>query len=396
MNQALIKLTKKLLLVEYRDTVDLTKISKVLPDVLVPIYSSIVDLHALGEDIDIDVLRNHYLNNNVLTDAMKEKQGLIFTEIDKASLITEQQANIIVDNETEKAIAQVIADAAIDVFNGKGGTVAEVLALAASYQDYEEDDSSLVDDDLDSLLDKTDKKNYFKLLPDTLQEVVGGITRGHVMQVFARTEAGKTTFVANLNRGFLEQGLKVVYIANEEPGEIIKLTHMRSYCGVTRDGLDLDRDKYRKMWAGVSDNFKLYYNTNFSLSDIDKILGYQKPDIWVVDQLDNVKYQGTIDSNVDRFNKLYREARCLAAKHNCAVVEVTQASALAEGKMKLQLDWMDGSKTAKPATADVIVGIGKKTHDDGIRGLTLCKNKASGKHDTVYVNIEPEIARYTA
>jgi archaellum biogenesis ATPase FlaH len=396
MDKALIKLLKKLLDHEYRDTVDPDTIRKILPDLLVPIYSSLCDLHCLGETIDLDVLKNHYFNNTVLTGAMKDKQDLIFNEIAKSNNITNEQADLVVEAEREKAIAHEIADAAIDVFNGKGGKLSGVIELATSYNNYEEDTTDVVVEGLDELLNVTDTKHYFNILPDTLQEAVGGIYRGHVVQIFASTEAGKTTFAANWCRGFLEQGLKVLYIANEEPGAIVKLTTIRSYCGATRDQLDLDRGKYNKEWAKVKDNFILFHNPDLSITDIDRIIGYHKPDVVIIDQLDNVKWQGNIDSNVDRFNKLYREARVMAARHQFAMVELTQASAMAEGKMKLQLDWMANSKVDKPATADLIIGIGKKTHDDGMRGLTLCKNKISGNHDTVYVTIEPSIARYVA
>ena len=92
--------------------------------------------------------------------------------------------------------------------------------------------------------------------------------------------------------------------------------------------------------------------------------------------------------------------RELAKRHDCAVIGVSQASAEAEGKTRVDFSMMEGSKTGKAAEADVVLGIGKHsgTNEDGepdhTRFLTISKNKLSGYHGSIPVMIEPEIGRY--
>ena len=76
---------------------------------------------------------------------------------------------------------------------------------------------------------------------------------------------------------------------------------------------------------------------------------------------------GQFNSSHERLRELYRCLRELAKRHDCAVIGVSQASAEAEGKTRVDFSMMEGSKTGKAAEADVVLGIGKHsgTNEDG-------------------------------
>jgi replicative DNA helicase len=82
----------------------------------------------------------------------------------------------------------------------------------------------------------------------------------------------------------------------------------------------------------------------------------------------------------------------MAKRHECALVAVSQASADAEGRTRLDFSMMENSKTGKAAEADLIIGIGKHGQsDDGepdtMRFLNISKNKLSGYHGVIPCNL---------
>jgi len=72
------------------------------------------------------------------------------------------------------------------------------------------------------LMARTQQDNLIKVLPTSLNRaILGGVLPAHHIVVFASTDLGKTLFAVNMSYGFLKQGLKVLYIGNEDPGEDI-------------------------------------------------------------------------------------------------------------------------------------------------------------------------------
>ena len=96
---------------------------------------------------------------------------------------------------------------------------------------------------------------------------------------------------------------------------------------------------------------------------------------------------------------MYRQARELAKRHECALIGVSQASDAARNRTRLDFSMMEGSKIGKAAEADLIIGIGKSSgeEDDGpdnTRYLNVSKNKISGWHGMVNCQLLPEVSRY--
>src|SRR5690606_21625344 len=90
--------------------------------------------------------------------------------------------------------------------------------------------------------------------------------------------------------------------------------------------------------------------------DVEEYTKYFNPSLIIFDQIDKIK--GFSADRPDlHLSKIYQWARELA-KTYCPVVGVCQASSSAEGKKWLTMEDMDGSKTGKPAEADLIIGVG--------------------------------------
>ena len=91
--------------------------------------------------------------------------------------------------------------------------------------------------------------------------------------------------------------------------------------------------------------------------------------------------------------------REVCKRHNVFGIGISQASADAEGRTHVTYAMMENSKTGKAAEADLIIGIGKSDvadSSDTRRYLTISKNKLTGFHGNIPVNLESTTSRYTA
>jgi hypothetical protein len=81
---------------------------------------------------------------------------------------------------------------------------------------------------------------------------------------------------------------------------------------------------------------------------------------------------------------------------------MSQLSAEAEGRSQLNQSMMEGSRTGKAAEADLMVLIGKtnaqiegEEEDSPMRHVNVVKNKLTGWHGMVNVDLDYQTARYT-
>jgi hypothetical protein len=96
-------------------------------------------------------------------------------------------------------------------------------------------------------------------------------------------------------------------------------------------------------------------------------------------------------------------ARNIAKQYGCAIIWMSQLSAVAEGKVYVDQSMMEGSKTGKAAEADLMVLISKNPQVEGAeeqdtqRHLNIAKNKLKGGwHGVVHCELDGERSQYTA
>jgi len=138
-----------------------------------------------------------------------------------------------------------------------------------------------------------------------------------------------------------------------------------------------------------------------TLGRLDAYCRRFKPDVLVVDQLDRVSASGEFASSHERLGEIYSKFREICKLHNTLGIGVSQASAEAEGKTVVTYFHSEGSRTAKGATADLVIGLGmspitdeSSSQENYIRYVTASKNKLSGWHGTIACKIVPQLSRY--
>jgi replicative DNA helicase len=242
---------------------------------------------------------------------------------------------------------------------------------------------------------------------DALNKSLGSLRKGNFGFLFARPEAGKTTFLASEISHMLTQ-LKdedgsVIWFNNEQAGGEVMLRMYQGYFGLRLEQIKANTDKYRDEFnRQTKGRFRLVDNANVDKGLVERICKRFNPSLIVFDQIDKIK--GFANDREDlRLGSIYIWARELA-KQYCPVIGICQADGSGEGQKWLTMDNVANAKTSKQAEADWILGMGN-IHAEGmqfIRYLNISKNKLLGDDDTISrlrhgkfeVLIEPEIARF--
>ena len=247
-------------------------------------------------------------------------------------------------------------------------------------------------DELDSLYSR---ENLIQLAPAILTDRTdGGAVRGDHILVFGRPEVGKSLFAINMVAGFLKQGLRILYIGNEDRIEKIQyrlrsnLSNM-SRAVIEKHGAEGVKEANRRAKKyGMDDRIVLVHLHPGSIAEIDELLDEHKPDVLVLDQIRNIGGGAELTA---RLNQIAIEVRSLLGRYNVLGLSVTQANA-PEGAPKLWLGDrdIDSSKTGLPAQIDLMLGVGatEEMLITGERAISIGKNKLSGNHEGFMVHFD--------
>ena len=238
-----------------------------------------------------------------------------------------------------------------------------------------------------------DKK--LKIAPKGLNDQLnGGLLRGQFLVLFARPEMGKSAMCITMIWGFLDQGLKVLYITNEDLPATLYGRMASAISGMTETQIrDNPQTAQERLDASNWGNLWVRELSPGTVAEISSEAAEVEPDVIIVDQLRNLTTRD--DNKVVQLEENAKGLRQLAKKHDCVMIAVTQAGAEAEGKLVLTPNHIDGSKTGIPGACDVLVGMGADDQylEANMRRLKLAKNKTGGGHGYLDISINPHLSR---
>lgn len=234
-----------------------------------------------------------------------------------------------------------------------------------------------------------------KLLPKSLTEHLdGGVRPGHHILVFAPTEMGKTLVVINMVAGFTMQGLRTLYVGNEDPVADLQMRYISRLTNLNkREVLANPAEAQRRL------DLRNYKNVIFAplapgnFRKIRDLVSRFKPQVVVLDQLRNIDVDS--ENRTQALEKAATEARNLAKSMDVVVISVSQAADSASGKRVLSRGDVDSSNIGIPGQMDVMIGIGadEEMEKMGMRMLSFPKNKISGKHSPIEIVVNPLLSK---
>jgi replicative DNA helicase len=291
--------------------------------------------------------------------------------------------------------ARLIGEKAIEIFTGESEEFGELQRLIDAVDDGRMSDKTTyteVASDLDELLDDVAEDPDFPFDFNLIHEEVPGLDRGNFGILFARPEVGKTTFCCFLAASYIRQGVKVVYWANEEPADRIKLRIIQSFFEVTDEEMRQQRAVLAQRYlTEVAPYLRVMDSVGTSVEEADEYAKLNKPDVMFMDQLDKFRIKGEFNRQDERLKAIYVYAREIAKRNKMLVWAVSQASYEAHDRQFIDYSMLDNSRTGKAGEADIIIGIGKTGSsevENDVRHICVSKNKLNGWHGMIHAQID--------
>ena len=349
-------------------------------------------------------------NNPTLTTAQKQAYSALFHKIKNETPLGGDIAGEVLSKLFQQVVGEDIANLGFDYVNGDKATLEPLRNLLEQYSDDFIPDLRVEwdDIDLDTLISKADLEARWTFNIPPLTRKVEGVNAGHLIEIGARPNTGKTSFHASLIAspgGFAHQGANCIILCNEEGYHRVGARYLTAATGMTMQEIKRDPSKARDLYAPVKERIKIKDATGRDMAWVESICKTYKPDIVLLDMGDKFAKGGYArQDEALKANAVH--ARQIAKEYECAVFYMSQLSADAEGKILLNQSMMEGSRTGKAAEADLMVLIAKnpiKTNENGTeqeedpqRHLNVVKNKLTGWHGVVHCQLEYKTARYEA
>ena len=374
--------------------------TSIFDDTYSKLYKTIEDAHcSYNQDLSAaDISAIWAVNNATATRAEHEIFQDALTEVDAATPVSLPIAKDVIEKLWMQETFREIAQLSLNASEGSTEIISKIYERIEQVKQglvYEDDLGDPVTDDIHELLASASDASRWPFNIETLSRNVLGIGPSEFAVVFARPETGKSSFGVSLAAapgGWCQQGARVLMMGNEETMKRTRLRAIQAWNGWSPKEVASRPDEAAARFSAIKDRFIMKDIQEWDFTKVDRYITRFKPDIVIIDQLDKVNIDGTYNSSHEKLREVYRRAREMAKRHECALVAVSQASADADGRTRLDFSMMENSKTGKAAEADLIIGIGKHGQtDDGepdtMRFLNISKNKLSGYHGVVPCNL---------
>ena len=347
-----------------------------------------------------------FSSNGTLTSANKTSYEVLFTKLSREEPMNNEIAKEVLSKLFQQMVGEEVANLGFDYVNGTKSNLEPLRNILDNYQDdftpsfrFEGDDISF-----DTLVDHLNVKYQWKFNIPSLARRVEGLSGGHFVIVGARPNTGKTSFHASIiasEGGFIDQGAKCVVLCNEEAYKRVGLRYLYCKSNMSSDQVLEKRKVALERYEPDRQLLSIKDATDKRMDYVEQLAKSVNPDVIVLDMGDKFATAGSDRSDI-YLKEAAIHARNIAKKYNCVIIWMSQLSAEAEGKINVNQSMLEGSKTGKAAEADLMLLLSKnpdiegQDSNDPQRHIRLAKNKLTGWHGTVHVELDVETGRYTA
>tara|TARA_X000001388_G_scaffold75508_1_gene70476 strand:- start:389 stop:1612 length:1224 start_codon:yes stop_codon:yes gene_type:complete len=347
-----------------------------------------------------------FSDNGTMTSANKTSYEVLFNKLSKEEPMNNEIAKEVLSKLFQQMVGEDIANLGFDYVNGTKNNLEPLRNILDNYQDdftpsfrFEGDDISF-----NTLVDHLNVKYQWKFNIPSLARRVEGLSGGHFVIVGARPNTGKTSFHASIiasEGGFIDQGARCVVLCNEEAYKRVGLRYLYCKSNMSSDQVLENRKLALERYEPVRQLLSIKDATDKRMDYVEQLAKSVNPDIIILDMGDKFASAGSERSDI-YLKEAAIHARNIAKKYNCVIIWMSQLSAEAEGKINVNQSMLEGSKTGKAAEADLMLLLSKnpdiegQDSNDPQRHIRLAKNKLTGWHGTVHVELDVETGRYTA
>jgi hypothetical protein len=361
-----------------------------------------------SRDVTPDEIEALFMANNpTLTTAQKQAYSHLFKQIKSEKPMGSDVAQEVLSKLFQQVVGEDIANLGFDYVNGSKSSLEPLRNLLEQYGDDFTPNLNVDWEDisLDTILALTDLESQWTFNIPTLTRKVEGINAGHLVEVGARPNTGKTSFHASLvagPNGFAWQGAKTIVLCNEEGYHRVAHRYITAATGMDKYEIANNKEYAMQEFGKIRDKIMFKDATGRDMNWVESVCKSYKPDVVILDMGDKFARSAGFARPDEALKANAIHARQIAKQQECAVFYMSQLSAEAEGKVVLNQAMMEGSRTGKAAEADLMIMISKnptvegQEEEDNQRHINVVKNKLSGWHGIVHCELEYKIARYVA
>ena len=346
-------------------------------------------------------------NNPTLTTAQKTAYSHLFGQVNKEQPMGSDVAQEVLSKLFQQVVGEDIANLGFDYVNGDKTSLEPLRMMLEQYGDDFTPNLRIdwEDIDLDTILAMTDLESQWTFNIPTLTRKVEGINAGHLIEVGARPNTGKTSFHASLvagPNGFAWQGARVIVLCNEEGYHRVAHRYITAATGMDKFEIVKNKQEAMRIFNQIRDKIMFKDATGRDMNWVESVCKSYKPDVVILDMGDKFARTAGFSRPDEALKANAIQARQIAKQQECAMFYMSQLSAEAEGKVVLNQAMMEGSRTGKAAEADLMIMISKnptvegQEEEDNQRHINVVKNKLSGWHGIVHTDLEYKIARYVS
>ena len=343
--------------------------------------------------------------NQSLTTSNKEVYRTLFSRFTKEQPMNTQIAEEVLSKLFQQVVGEEVANLGFDYVNGTANSLEPMRKILDAYQDDFTPNLKIEWDDIsfDTLLKASEVQSQWTFNIPSLKRKVEGISGGHFIIVGARPNTGKTSFHASVvasPNGFAHQGAKCIVLCNEEMYDRVGGRYLCAASSMSLKEINANQALARSRYSPVNKNIKIKDSMGKDLAWVEAIVKQDRPDIVILDMGDKFALKTSDKSDV-YLKEAAIYARNIAKQYNCAVIWMSQLSAEAEGRVRVDQSMLEGSRTGKAAEADLIVLLARNPitdeseEEDKQRHLVVAKNKLTGGwHGTIHCNLDGERSQY--
>ena len=361
-----------------------------------------------GRTVTTDEIQALFLSSNPsLTTAQKQAYESMFLTLKKETELGKDIAQEVLSKLFQQIVGEDIANIGFNYVNGTQSTLEPLRNILDSYGDDFIPNLNVDWEDLsiENLIKSNDLETRWSFNIPSLVHQLEGVNEGHLSEVGARPNTGKTSFHASLiasPTGFAHQGARCVVLCNEEKAVRVGARYLTAAVGMNMHEIRDKPSQAHELWKKVEKNVSIKDATSKDMNWVESICKAYKPDVLVLDMGDKFAITQGFARQDEALKANAIHARQIGKAYNCAVFYMSQLSAEAEGKVLLNQSMMEGSRTGKAAEADVMILIAKnppvegKDGEDSVRHLNIVKNKITGWHGKIICDLDYKLARYQA
>lgn len=198
-------------------------------------------------------------------------------------------------------------------------------------ENIEVDDSiSAICDKLLNFLENNDEKGI-KFGIKYLDEIIGGLFKGELTTIAARSGVGKTALALQIMLNCAEQGKRVLFISREMSKEQVFMRNITKKTGVSTKSMKnktLSEDDWAKIiqtMGNFNSNDLIYINDKIStIPELKRRIRQVKPDLVIVDYVQLMTVEGKLQNREREVASLSRDLKNITMDFSIPVIQLSQ------------------------------------------------------------------------